>query len=394
MKPLHPKTHERVATEASCYDMALDRLRYVFERFDQITVGFSGGKDSTACLQLALTVAAETGRLPLDVFTFDEEVIPPETVDYMARVAARPDVRFHWYCVPMRHRNACSLRSPYWYPWAPEDRDRWIRPLPATAITDYPGLHRGDIETQMPFLYPPSKGTCALILGIRTAESIIRLRSIARKSGFKAFMAWHPAPHITKVYPIYDWATEDVWRAPAILGWDYNRAYDQLNAAGIPKSVQRCAPAFGEQSIQRLYAFKVCWPELWAAMTARVPGVATAGRYANTELYGKGVKAADLPAGLTWRQWTIQTLQALGPEQQREAAHAIQTCIRQHHKRAGADAPIPDAISHPKSGYCWKILFIAAKVGGDKFDRQQQKMRAKALAALMKSEAAEAAAAV
>ena len=156
--------------DQSVLELARERLRFVFERFDFITVGFSGGKDSTCCLNLAIEVAQDTKRLPLHVYTFDEEAIPPETVEYMARVGARPDVKLDWYCVPIQHRNACSTRELYWYPWQPELRERWVRELPAQAITDYPGLTRTPIAAQMAALFPASLGSIAHIMGIRAQD--------------------------------------------------------------------------------------------------------------------------------------------------------------------------------------------------------------------------------
>ena len=114
---------------ASVLDKTLDRINLLYDRFDKVVVSFSGGKDSTVCLNLAMQVARERRRLPLDVYTFDEEVIHPETVEYLQRIACHPDIRFRWYCVPVRHRNACSRRQPYWHPWDPADRHLWVRAL-------------------------------------------------------------------------------------------------------------------------------------------------------------------------------------------------------------------------------------------------------------------------
>jgi len=234
------------------------------------------------------------------------------------------------------------------------------------------------IPAQMPAVLPASRGTVANIMGIRTQESLSRYGAIASKEGFLAFINPGAVKHSKNIYPIYDWTTEDVWLAPHRFGWDYNAAYDVMEAAGVSRHDQRCAPPFGEQPIRRLHTYKTCWPELWARMTDRVPGAATAARYANTELYAVGVVQEDLPEGMTWRQWALATLQLLPEVSRREAAYAMKVAISIHQNMVGQD-PIPDAEPHPISGFCWKLLYIPAKIGGNKFGRVQQKITNKAI---------------
>ena len=49
------------------YTAARLRLEEVFDSFERVYVSFSGGKDSGVAVQLALDVAREKGRLPLDM---------------------------------------------------------------------------------------------------------------------------------------------------------------------------------------------------------------------------------------------------------------------------------------------------------------------------------------
>ena len=137
-------------------DLAYERLNNAFDQFDTISVSFSGGKDSTACLNLTLEVAKERNRLPLDVVFIDEEAIPYETEHYCRRVSKHPDINFRWYCIPVVHRNACSRKQPYWYTWSPEEKDKWVRPLPPEAITkvDYYNSDVPSARLTIPFLFP------------------------------------------------------------------------------------------------------------------------------------------------------------------------------------------------------------------------------------------------
>ena len=382
------KMHDRKSTESDCFQNALERMEYVFDTFDHVCVSFSGGKDSTACLNLALKIATEKKRLPLDVVSFDEEAIPPETVEYMQRVADRDDIRFRWFCIPLEHRNACSSKQPYWYCWAPEDRKLWVRDLPPSAITEPLTKKRCGIPDLVPFLYDVRNGLTANILGIRTQESITRYRSIASKSGKLCYIkSPSTCKHVQNVYPIYDWMVEDVWIAPEIYGWDYNRAYETMTKAGIPFNLQRCCPPFGEQPIRGLHLFKTCWPQLWAKMVDRVHGAATAARYANTDLYGVKVKDDVYDDGMDWRSRTLHAMNLLSTKSRAEVADAIAQCISTHRNKSPNE--MPDLDPDPISGYCWKDIYLIAKIGGNKFGRQTQKVNLKAFHNLEKAKANE-----
>ncbi|TEH38174.1 hypothetical protein IPC1320_24785 [Pseudomonas aeruginosa] len=59
--------------DADVHAATLSRLRLVFRNFERVCVAFSGGKDSSVTLQLALDVARELGRSPVDVLFIDLE---------------------------------------------------------------------------------------------------------------------------------------------------------------------------------------------------------------------------------------------------------------------------------------------------------------------------------
>jgi predicted phosphoadenosine phosphosulfate sulfurtransferase len=368
------KIRSKQFTDRSCIDAAIDRLQVSYDRYDTVAVAFSGGKDSTACLNLTLQVAEERCRLPVIVYTYDEEAIPPQTVEYLARVAADPRVDFRWYCLPVQHTNACSKSDSYWYPWDPDVRDRWVRELPPGAITSVPGHVRQPTHETVGLLFPAGQyGTFCNVMGIRAEESISRHRAVAAKSDA---MPWftHGAcgeKHVTNCYPIYDWRTPDVWIAPEIFGWDYNHAYDVMEKAGIPRFQQRCAPPFGDQPLRGLWAFKKCWPDLWERMVYRVPGAATAARYGNSQLYGIGVSPTLRP-GQTWQLKTRQELDRLEPTSRREVEEVINDAITNHRLYAGDADDVPDAEPHPRSGFCWRQLHKAALRGNNKHNRTSQ----------------------
>lgn len=366
------------------WDAAIERTRYLFDSFDHVAVSFSGGKDSTATLHVALEVAAERGRLPLRVLHLDEECIPMETEQYVRRVAQRPDVELEWWCLPVKHRNACSRTSPWWWPWAPENEALWARPMPPEALTykDLPRFPVNPPEARLSWpdisglLLPPDRyGSAVQLLGIRSEESINRHRMVSRRVEENYIIrtrdeitGWWYA----KGYPIYDWRQQDVWTAPARLGWDYNAAYDLMEMAGVSPSQQRCSPAFGEEPLGKLHTFKDCFPDVWDGMTARVPGAATAARYATTELYSYGSRTPK-PEGMLWSDWVLQQIDKFQPVDRRRIAARLRNIITRHYSRTAE--PILERAPHYVTGVSWQFLFTIASRGD--FKERKQEMRPK-----------------
>ena len=88
------KALPRIETDRTVYEASCERYAKLFREFDTVIVMFSGGKDSTSALHCALDAREAVGG-ELTVWFFDEEVIPPETVEYVERISPpdyyRPD---------------------------------------------------------------------------------------------------------------------------------------------------------------------------------------------------------------------------------------------------------------------------------------------------------------
>ncbi|MGA9173857.1 MAG: DUF3440 domain-containing protein, partial [Thermoactinomyces sp.] len=321
--------------------------------------------DSTVCLNLALEVARARNRLPLDVVFFDEEVLPPPTVEYVERVRQLPDVNMRWYALEHRCRNFCSREEPFWYNWDSEKKDLWVREMPKHAITNLTGYVRGMKVNQCNGLLfdPKEHGTVGFILGIRTDESIRRFQYLTQKKEENYITLYREKTQkggLYKVHPIYDWTFNDVWTAPKLFGWDYNRTYDILEQAGVPRVHQRVHVPFGEMGSQVFHTYKTCFPEFWEKMLRRVPGVNTAARYFSTELYGwKDVPKK--PDHMSYEEYLLHLLKKQPKDWQPKIAKRLRKEIQRHY-RITSD-PILYDVAHPETGLHWKYLIKIAMRG-------------------------------
>lgn len=368
----------------SVLQLARQRVREAFLLFDTVAVSFSGGKDSTAVLNLAIEAAEELGRLPLLVFHYDEEAIPYETEAYVRRVSRDPRLNFQWLCLPIQHRNACSRKQPFWYPWAAEDKEKWVRAMPPEAVTfdqiaGFPAdpAARPTLPDSVGLLFNPAKhGRVGMLLGIRADESLTRTRAILMqmkdtRSYVRTWEGGYSKGNLFKVYPVYDWRTADIWTAPAELGWDYNTSYDLMDKAGISPSQQRVAPPYGEEPLAGLWMYSCCFPDIWQKMVNRVPGAATAARYSQSELYSYNTMP-EKPAEMSNEEWLRHWLLKHPPGHREEIAARVSRWLKNHYNKT--KEPLAYSAMHPKTGICWKFLVNIA-IRGDYKGRRQSSVQ-------------------
>ena len=338
------------------YEMALERIRYLYENYEDVRVSFSGGKDSTAMLLCCIDVARELGRLPVKAHFYDEEALHPPTIEYVERVRNDPDVDLEWYCLPVQHRNACSNEQPFWYCWNPDEKDIWCRDLPEDCITEHPrfkfGMSMQDWGTEN------FRNTNHVVIqGIRTEESLRRYRAVAMKKD-ENFIC-KPDKGVYFAYPIYDWSSADVWRLVKVKNADYNRTYDVFNRSEQYGNLlgQRVCPPYGEEPLRGLHLYAECFPELWSKMINRVKGASTAARYGNTEMYSQGYK----PEHTDWKQHVTNLLETFSGKDKKKVASGLNAAIKHHNKMTGQKIPYEN--HHPLSGLSWKFLAKMATRG-------------------------------
>lgn len=325
---------------------ALKRLELIFDHFPRLYVSFSGGKDSSVLLHLALEVAARKNRLPLDVLFIDLEAQYRVTIEHVTAMMARPDVRPHWICLPIHLRNAVSSIEPHWLCWDEEARDRWVRPLPSA-----PGVVSN--TEQLPFFrrgmefeeFTPTFGEwfsqgepTACLVGIRAQESLNRWRTIhnRHKETFGGRL-WTTRlgtrSNVFNAYPIYDWTVEDIWTANGRFGWAYNRIYDLMQAAGVPLSSQRICQPYGDDQRRSLWLYQILEPEVWSRVVARVSGANFGALYSGKSILGN--YKVERPPDHSWKSYTKLLLRSLPPMAEQHYRGKFLTFMLwwKHHRR-------------------------------------------------------------
>lgn len=313
------------------YEAARARIRLVFEHFEQVCVAFSGGKDSSVTFHLALEVAREMGRLPVQAVFIDLEGQYQATIDHVTEMFDRDDVQPWWICLPINLRNASSVHEPFWCAWEPGREDDWTRPLPqhSSVISDpdyFPFYrYRMEFEDFAPAFndWLAREKSTAILVGIRAAESLNRYLAVkggAKKSAWTVpdtgeRIAWsskcRPASQANLFFPIYDWRFEDLWRYTSERGLAYNRIYDAMYRLRIPFSKMRLCQPFGDDQRKGLDQFHRLEPQTWFRLVNRVAGANFAARYCGQRALGYRGGLGIPPAFSSWRQYSQFLLSSL-----------------------------------------------------------------------------------
>lgn len=342
----------------SVLEAARRRIAWAFETCPRVYVSFSGGKDSTVMLHLAAEEARRRGR-KIGVLFVDLEGQYALTIDHIQRCydLYAELVEPYWVALPIHLRNAVSMYEHHWVCWEPGREADWVRTPPPMAITDqasFPFYHYAmEFEEFVPaFGHWYARGKlCACLVGIRTAESLNRWRTVAGhgtkwRDDDGRHLNWtnYIGETLWNVYPIYDWKTEDLWtfhaRHPEL---PHNGLYDLMYRAGLTIHQMRICQPYGDDQRKGLWLFHLIEPETWARVVARVNGANSGALYAEESGNILGRLKITKPEGHTWESFSRLLLESLPPKTCEHFTNKIAMFLHWYRER-GYLAGIPDEV--------------------------------------------------
>lgn len=336
--------------EKNVYEALQDRLKFIFDNFDNIYVSFSGGKDSGLLLNMVLSYKRRNKiAKKIGVFHQDFEAQYQTTTDFVSRMFENNlrDIEPYWVCLPMGSRCAVSNYQMYWYPWDPDKEELWVRPMPKMPyiinMDNNPfdfyryKMVQEDLYAEFGEWYSRQKKDKTIcLLGIRADESLNRYRAYANDR--KTIMQGNQwttkmGENWWNAYPIYDWTTKDVWIANGKFDYDYNRIYDLFWKAGLSISQMRVASPYHESAKESLNLYRVLEPATWVRVVSRVQGANFGAIYGSS--HALGARKIELPPGHTWRSYVKFLLATLPEAMRRNYIEKFKTSIRFWWKKGG-----------------------------------------------------------
>lgn len=311
----------KIYCDENVCEASKDRVKYIFDEFENIYVSFSGGKDSGVCMHLMCEEARKRNR-KIGVLFIDIEAHYQMTIDYSIQMIEKyKDVIIpYWVCLPMLTDNSLSYDEMTWSWWETEKKDIWVREMPTMDYVinvdnnpiDYYKYNMTfeDFVAKFGKWFGKDERT-ACIIGIRTQESLNRWRALTTKNKrkYKDIMySTQVDENVYNFYPIYDYTTEDIWTYYGKTGNEYNKFYDLMYKAGVSIHSMRIDEPFGDTAKAGLNMFKIIEPKTWVKIVGRVAGANFGNIYANSTINTANYK---LPKGHTWESFTYFLLDTL-----------------------------------------------------------------------------------
>lgn len=300
------------------YDATIERVSYIFDTYDNISLSVSGGKDSTVLFHFINQEAIKRNR-KFYCYFLDQEAEYQSTADIMEYMMSQPNVIPCWYQVPIFMTNAVSQDQLYLWAWG--IGEQWVRDKSPLAIHKIKGNYPKRFykfnywhESNLAKL----EGKTISIIGLRAEESPDRW--FATTGGDVEGVGFWLRPNIrnTKIdlaYPICDWRFTDVWKYLTENKLRYNKIYDLMYMNGYKLKDMRVSNLIHERAFRSLGDLQELEPETYDKLCDRLKGVHCAGIYANDPMM---YSIRKLPSAFkTWTEYRVFLLNNLHPELKR-----------------------------------------------------------------------------
>lgn len=299
----------QIYSDKNVLEATRERVRFIFDNFEEIKVSISGGKDSTVLAHLMIQEAKLRNR-KINLFFFDEELMYQSSVDQVTWLMEElaPDIVDPiWLQIEYNLTSAISYQQPYLTAWEQGKHKLWLRSKKSYAVKnrywDMKVKGRGQFYNVIES-YQAQYSNNAIVVGLRGTESPNRWRTVSKNpstiNGDKVYWATKKGKNYS-MYPLYDWNFHDVWK----YIWDnnlrYNRIYDYQFMKGYSINEMRVSSLIHEQSFKSLVDLPEFEPKTYNKILKRVKGTAFAQEVGKNP---KVFKARKLPKNFnTWIQY-------------------------------------------------------------------------------------------
>lgn len=287
-----------------------ERVKYLFDNYDNIQLSFSGGKDSTVLFHFINEEAKKRNR-KFYLFFLDQEAEYQGTIDIVDWAMRHPNVIPLWYQVPMFMTNACSSEQLFLWAWG--EGEKWVRPKSNISIHEIKGKYPKRFykfvqwRTQQLRKLP---GKSVSIVGLRAEESPSRRFVMFGEYNDLFWMRRKNEPH--KAYPLIDWSYTDVWKFLAENNLKYNKIYDKMYMLGLNLRTMRVSNLIHEKAYRCLTELQELEPETYDKLEQRLKGVHCASIYAKENLM---YSIKKLPEQFkTWKEYKDFLLENIHPD--------------------------------------------------------------------------------
>lgn len=287
-----------------------ERVKYLFDNYDNIQLSFSGGKDSTVLFHFINEEAKKRNR-KFYLFFLDQEAEYQGTIDMVDWAMRQPNVIPLWYQVPMFMTNACSSEQLFLWAWG--EGENWVRPKSDISIHEIKGKYP---KRFYKFVQWSSmqlrklKGKSVSVIGLRAEESPSRRFVMFGEDNDLFWLRRKHKPH--KAYPLIDWSYTDVWKFLAENNLKYNKVYDKMYMLGLNLRTMRVSNLIHEKAYRCLTELQELEPETYDKLEQRLKGVHCASIYAKENLM---YSIKKLPEQFkTWKEYKDFLLENIHPD--------------------------------------------------------------------------------